>query len=386
MREAVILAALRTPVGRSPRGSLKDTRPDELAASVIGELLRRHPQIRPDEIEDVILGCAFPEAQQGMNVARIALLRAGLPHIVCGQTVNRFCASGLEAIAIAAERISSQAAELIIAGGVESMSLVPTGGWRLCPNPSLAESFPEVYLGMGLTAEEIATRFDIKREEQDMFSLRSHTKAKDAIEHGRFEDEILPVTTWINTDDGKEEVVLKRDEGVRFDTSLEALSSLSPVFHAKGTVTAGNSSQTSDGAAALIVASAQRAKELGIPPLGVFRGYSVAGVSPEIMGVGPIYAIPKVLGRVGYSLEQVALLELNEAFAAQALYCITELGLDLEKTNVNGGAIALGHPLGCTGAKLATTLLHEMKRRDVKVGLISMCVGGGMGAAAIIER
>ena len=386
MREAVILAALRTPVGKAPRGNLRDTRPDELAASVITELLRRNPQISPQEIDDVILGCAFPEAQQGMNVARIALLRAGLPFAVCGQTVNRFCASGLEAIATGAERICSHSAELVIAGGVESMSMIPTGGWRLCPNPSLADSLPEVYLGMGLTAEEIARRFDIGREEQDEFSLRSHNRAAEAIEHGRFEEEVLPIRTWINSEDGKEEVVVNRDEGVRFDTSKEALSNLRPVFHAKGTVTAGNSSQTSDGAAAVIIASEQKAKELGAASLGVFRGYSVAGVPPEIMGVGPIYAIPKLLRRTGYSLEQIGLIELNEAFAVQALHCVKDLGLDLEKTNVNGGAIALGHPLGCTGAKLTTTLLYEMKRRDTKVRLVSMCIGGGMGAAAIFER
>lgn len=386
MGEAVILAALRTPVGKAPGGSLKDTRPDELAALVIGELLRRNPQVKAEEIEDVILGCAFPEAQQGLNVARIALLRAGLPYTIAGQTVNRFCASGLEAIAIAADRIRSGEAEVIIAGGVESMSQIPMGGWKPSPNPYLAENCPDVYLGMGLTAEEIAKRFSIGRGEQDEFALRSHQRAMDAITSGRFEGETVPIKTRIRTDNGQEEVVLKRDEGVRFDTSMEALSKLRPSFHAKGTVTAGNSSQTSDGAAAVIVSSEGKGRELGITPMGTFKGYAVVGVPPDIMGVGPIYAIRKILKIFDCSLDDIGLIELNEAFAAQALYCIRELQLDAEKVNVNGGAIALGHPLGCTGAKLTTTLLYEMKRRDVKAGLVSMCIGGGMGAAAIMER
>jgi acetyl-CoA acyltransferase len=393
MREAVIVAAARTPVGKAPHGMLRETRPDEMAAAVIRELTRRVPGLKPEEIEDVIIGCAFPEAEQGLNMARVAALRAGLPDTVPGQTVNRFCSSGLQTIATAAERIMAGFADVIIAGGAESMSLVPMSGNQYAPDPYLAEQYPAVYTSMGITAENVARIYGVGREEQDAFAQESHVRAAAAIREGRFRDEILPLTV-VKTEflgDGKPQVVRNEvrfdtDEGVRFDSSAEALAKLRPAFHANGTVTAGNSSQKSDGAAAAVVMSKEKAQQLGLKPLGLFRGFAVAGVKPDLMGIGPIEAIPKALRLTGVSLDQLDLIELNEAFAAQALAVIHELQLPRERVNVNGGAIALGHPLGCTGAKLAATLLHEMQRRKARYGMVTMCIGGGMGAAAIFER
>ncbi|MBI4382253.1 MAG: acetyl-CoA C-acyltransferase [candidate division NC10 bacterium] len=393
MREALIVAAGRTPVGKAPHGMLKATRPDEMAAAVIRELTRRIPGLKPQEIEDVIIGCAFPEAEQGLNIARVAALRAGLPDTVPGQTVNRFCSSGLQTIATAAERIMAGFADVIIAGGAESMSLVPMGGNRYAPDPYLAEQYPAVYTSMGITAENVARMYGVGREEQDAFAHESHVRAAAAIREGRFRDEIVPLTVVKKEflGDGKshvvrEEVLFDTDEGVRFDSSAETLAKLRPAFHANGTVTAGNSSQTSDGAAATVVMSKEKAQQLGLKPLGLFRGFAVAGVKPDLMGIGPVEAIPKALRLTGLSLNQLDLIELNEAFAAQALAVIHELQLPRERVNVNGGAIALGHPLGCTGAKLTATLLHEMQRRKARYGMVTMCIGGGMGAAAIFER
>jgi len=392
MKEAVIVAAGRTPVGKAPHGMLRETRPDEMAAAVIRELTRRVPGLKPEEIEDVIIGCAFPEAEQGLNMARVAALRAGLPDTVPGQTVNRFCSSGLQTIATAAERIMAGFADVIIAGGAESMSLVPMTGNRYAPDPYLAEQYPAVYTSMGITAENVARMYGVGREEQDAFAHESHVRAAAAIREGRFRDEIVPLTVVKKEflGDGKPHVVRKEilfdtDEGVRFDSSAEALAKLRPAFHANGTVTAGNSSQTSDGAAAAVVMSKEKAQQLGLKPLGLFRGFAVAGVKPDLMGIGPVEAIPKALRLAGLSLDQLDLIELNEAFAAQALAVIHELQLPRERVNVNGGAIALGHPLGCTGAKLTATLLHEMQRRKARYGMVTMCVGGGMGAAAIFE-
>ena len=392
MREAVIVAAARTPVGKAPHGMLRETRPDEMAAAVIRELTRRVPGLKPEEIEDVIIGCAFPEAEQGLNMARVAALRAGLPDTVPGQTVNRFCSSGLQTIATAAERIMAGFADVIIAGGAESMSLVPMTGNRYAPDPYLAEQYPAVYTSMGITAENVARIYGVGREEQDTFAQESHVRAAAAIREGRFGDEIVPLTV-VKTEflgNGKphvvrNEVLFDTDEGVRFDSSAEALAKLRPAFHVSGTVTAGNSSQTSDGAAAAVVMSKEKAQQLGLKPLGLFRGFAVAGVKPDLMGIGPVEAIPKALRLAGLSLDQLDLIELNEAFAAQALAVIHELQLPRERVNVNGGAIALGHPLGCTGAKLAATLLHEMQRRKARYGMVTMCIGGGMGAAAIFE-
>lgn len=391
MREAVITAAVRTPVGRAPRGRLKDTRPDDLAALVIQEALRRVPSLPPAEVEDVILGCAIPEGPQGMNIARLAALRAGLPYTVPAQTVNRFCSSGLQTIAQAAERIMAGFAEVIIAGGVESMSMVPMDQARLSVNPDLAERYPEAYTTMGLTAELVAERYQVSRAAQDAFALQSHQRAAAAIAAGKFVDEIVPVRTRVaqQQDDGSSqfvEITMDTDEGVRRETSLEALAKLPSVFRLGGTVTAGNSSQTSDGAAAVVVMSRHKAEALGVPILAVFRGFGVAGVPPEVMGIGPVEAVPKVLKTLGLRLEDIALIELNEAFAAQSLYVMQALELDPEKVNVNGGAIALGHPLGCTGARLTATLLGEMQRRQARYGMVTMCIGGGMGAAGIFER
>lgn len=389
MREAVIVTAVRSAVGKAPKGSLKDARPDELASQVIRAALERTPGLEPQEVDDVILGCAMPEGEQGLNVARIAALRAGLPVSVPGVTVNRFCASGLQAIAMAAERILAGWAEVVVAGGVESMSLIPMTGWRFAPHPELVEAWPDIYLSMGNTAEVVARRFEISREEQDRWSLRSHQRAAAAIREGRFSDEIVPVRVKRWTEDGPVprvgELVFEVDEGVRFDTSLEALSKLKPVFAKDGTVTAGNASQTSDGAAACVVMSSQRAEALGLRPLGVLRSFSVAGVPPEVMGIGPVEAVPKALRLAGIRLQDVDLVELNEAFASQTLAVIRQLELDPERVNPNGGAIALGHPLGCTGAKLTATLLHEMRRRRARYGVVTMCVGGGMGAAGVFE-
>ncbi len=392
MREAVIVSAVRTAVGKAPRGTLKDTRPDELAAAVIQEAVRRANGLDPKEIDDVVLGCALPEAEQGLNVARIAALRAGLPYTVSGQTVNRFCASGLQAIATAAEHIMSGFAEIIVAGGTESMSLMPgQAGHQFRPNPQLVESWPDVYLSMGLTAENVARKYGVSREDQDAFAYRSHRRAAEAVTAGRFADEIvpIPVKRWEPNGDGRPkvtDVVFSVDEGVRRDTSPDALANLKPVFAKDGMVTAGNSSQTSDGAAAVVLMSAERAARLNIPPLAVFRSFATGGVPPEIMGIGPVEAIPKAVRLAGLRMGNIGLIELNEAFASQALAVIRELKLDPEIVNVNGGAIALGHPLGCTGAKLTATLLYEMRRRSVRYGLVTMCVGGGMGAAGVFER
>ncbi len=386
-REALIVSATRTPIGKAHKGSLRATRPDALAAAAIRAALDRIPGLDPAEVDDVILGCAMPEAAQGLNIARQAALRAGLPPSVPAQTVNRFCASGLQTIALAAQQIMLGQAEVIVAGGVESMSLVPMSGHVFAPSPDLVTVNPEVYMPMGLTAEEVARRYGVARADQDEFALRSHQNAAAAIDAGRFDDEIVPLTVEVTSFDGAQvvsrSITLQADEGVRRDTSLDALSRLRPVFAANGTVTAGNASQTSDGAAAVVVMSAAKAAALGLQPLGRFVSYAVAGVPPEVMGIGPIAAAPKALKQADLSLDEIGLIELNEAFAAQALAVIRSLALALEKVNVNGGAIALGHPLGCTGARLTVTLLHEMRRRGVQYGLVTMCVGGGMGAAGV---
>jgi len=394
MKDAVIVAAVRTAVGKAPNGTLRGTRPDELAAAVIAEVLKRAPALSPSEIDDVILGCAMPEGEQGLNVARIASLRAGVPVSASAVTINRFCASGLQAIAFAAERIMGGFASAILAGGTESMSLVPMGGNKLAPNPALMESYPDVYLSTGLVAENHAREAGISREQQDEFALQSHRRAIAAIDAGRFADEIVPVTaTFVsppNGDTGKKpgmrQVVFATDEGPRRETSLEALGKLKPAFHQHGSVTAGNASQMSDGAAAVLVMSGDRARELGLQPLGRFVAYATAGVEPERFGIGPVPAIRKALKMAGLTLDQIDLVELNEAFAAQVLACLKELPIDPERLNVNGGAIGLGHPLGCTGAKLTATLLYEMRRRKARYGLVTMCAGGGMGAAGIFER
>ena len=380
MREAVIVSAIRTPVGKAPNGALRTTRPDDLAAIVIREVLARAPGVDPAEVDDVILGCAMPEAEQGLNVARIASLRAGLPVSASAITVNRFCSSGLQAIAFAAERIIAGSANIVIAGGTESMSLIPMGGNKVSPNPSLVETYPDVYLSTGLVAENHARESSVSREQQDAFALRSHQRAIQAIDSGRFKEELVAVPAHNGTPP------VTSDEGPRRDTSMEALAKLRPAFHASGTVTAGNSSQTSDGAAAVLVMESARARDLGLTPMGRFVAFTTAGVEPERFGIGPVPAIRKVLKLTGLSLDQIDLIELNEAFAAQVLACLRELPIDPDRLNVNGGAIALGHPLGCTGAKLTATLLHEMKRRNSRYGLVTMCVGGGMGAAGIFER
>jgi acetyl-CoA acyltransferase len=386
MQEAVIIDCLRTAVGKSGRGTLKNTRPDDMAAAVFDDLLRRHPQVNKAEIDDVILGCATPEAESGMNMARVAALRAGFPDSVPGVTINRFCSSGLQAIAMAAEKIRSGGAEIIIAGGSESMSLLPMSGHKFAPNPWMVDHHPQIYMGMGLTAEEVYRKYNVSREDQDQFSYRSHQNALKAQAEGRFDDEIVPLEVDSTSPQGTKKGTFKKDEGPRADTSLEALAKLRPVFHVEGTVTAGNSSQTSDGAAAAIVMSEKKARELGLKPMARFVSFAVGGVPPEIMGIGPIVAIPKALKQAGLTLADIGLVELNEAFAVQALAVAREVGLNLETLNVNGGAIALGHPLGCTGAKLTATILREMKRRDVKYGMVTMCIGGGQGAAGIFEN
>jgi acetyl-CoA acyltransferase len=387
MRDAVIVAAVRTAVGKAPKGTLSVVRPDEMAAAVIRGALERVPGIPPRDVDDVILGCAMPEGEQGLNVARIASLRAGVPIDASAVTVNRFCSSGLQAIAQGAEHIMVGGADVAIAGGTESMSMVPMGGNKISPNPELVESYPDVYLSTGLVAENHARQSHITRDEQDAFALRSHQRALAAIEAGRFHDEIVPLTvTTVANGGSTRELVFDTDEGPRRDTSLEALAKLRPAFHAAGTVTAGNSSQTSDGAAAVIVTSAEYAKAHGLTPLARFVAYATAGVAPELFGIGPVPAISKLLKVTGLTLDQIDLIELNEAFAAQVLACLKELPIDPDKLNVNGGAIALGHPLGCTGAKLTATLLHEMQRRQSRYGIVTMCVGGGMGAAGLFER
>jgi acetyl-CoA acyltransferase len=391
MREAVIVSIARTAVGKAPRGTLRAMRPDDMAAVVIQEVTQRVPGLDRNEIEDVILGCAMPEAEQGNNVARVASLRAGLPVTCSAMTVNRFCSSGLQAIALAAERIMAGFADVIIAGGTETMSLIPMGGYHFSPNPFLMEHYPDAYLNMGLTAENLVRKYDITREQQDEFALRSHQRALAAIAAGKFKEEIVPleVVEVSSNGGGKPQtgkIVFDTDEGPREDTTLEALAKLQPVFHARGTITAGNASQMSDGAAAAVVMSMDRARALGAKPLARFVAFATAGTLPEEMGVGPVYAIPKALKLAGLKLADIDVIELNEAFAAQALSVIKLAELDLERVNVNGGAVALGHPLGCTGAKLTATLLNEMKRCQSRYGMVTMCIGGGMGAAGIFEN
>ena len=396
MREAVIVSSVRTPVGKAFKGSLRATRPDDLAAVAIQEAIRRVPGLEPKEIEDVILGCAMPEAEAGMNVARNAALRAGLPVEISAITINRFCSSGLQSIAMAAERIVAGYGNVILAGGTESMTMIPMGGNKVSPNPWLMDHNPDAYLSMGLTAENVAAKYGITRGQADEFSLGSHKKALAAIAAGKFKDEIVPVEVKMivvaNGANGHAakpkttSTVFEMDEGPRADTSLEALAKLKPAFHARGTTTAGNSSQMSDGAAASIVMSGERAKALGVKPMARFLGFATAGVPPEIMGIGPAYAIPKVLKLTGLTLDQIDVIELNEAFAVQSLAVIKMLGIDPARVNPNGGAIALGHPLGCTGAKLTASILRELERRNARYGMVTMCIGGGMGAAGIFER
>jgi len=398
MREAVIVSSVRTAVGKASKGTLRATRPDDLAAAVIKEAVAQAKGLDPKEIEDVVIGCAIPEAEQGMNVARIASLRAGLPVDASAMTVNRFCSSGLQAIAIAAQRIMAGQGDVAVAGGTESMSMVPMGGNKVSPNPWLMDHYPDAYLGMGLTAENLAKKYGITREQADEFSLASHQKALAAIAAGKFKDEIVPVEVSYKVLEASAngsanaskpkttKVTFTTDEGPRADTSLEALGKLKPAFHVRGVVTAGNSSQMSDGAAASVVMSAERARELGLKPLARFLAFATAGCPPEEMGIGPVFAIPKALKIAGLTLDQIDVIELNEAFAAQALSVMKVGGLDPARVNVNGGAIALGHPLGCTGAKLTATILRELARRNARYGLVTMCVGGGMGAAGIFER
>jgi len=383
-REAVIVASVRTAVGKAPKGTLRQTRPDDMAAAAIRAALGRVPAVTPEMVEDVVLGCAMPEAEQGMNVARQAALLAGIPPGAAAMTVNRFCASGLQAIALAARAIEAGEADAVVAGGTESMSLIPMGGHKISPNPSLIESYPDTYLGMGITAENVARKYGIDREAADRFALDSHRKAVAAIDAGRFRDEIVPLEVSLDGD-GKT-LTFEADEGPRRDTDLAALAKLKPAFAVDGVVTAGNASQMSDGAAAIILVSSSRAKDLGLRPIARLVAYAVAGVPPELMGIGPLEAIPKALRQAGLTLQDIDLIELNEAFACQGLAVIAGAGLDPGRVNVNGGAIALGHPLGCTGAKLTTQILHEMARRGSRYGLVTMCVGGGMGAAGIFER
>ena len=391
MREAVIVAGARTAVGKATRGSLRTVRPDDMAAAVIKAAVERAQGLDPQEIEDVIMGCAMPEAEQGMNVARIAAIRAGLPNTVPGQTVNRFCSSGLQTIALAAQQIMAGMGDVIVAGGTESMSMVPMSGHVYAPNPDLANINPEVYMGMGLTAENVAREYGVSRQEQDEFALRSHQNAAAAIDSGKFRNEIVPLDVQVTQVNGNGTAHTKQfsfdtDEGVRRETSLEALNKLKPVFAVKGSVTAGNSSQTSDGAAAVIVMSREKADALGIKPILRFVSFAVGGVPPEVMGIGPIVAIPKALKLAGMDLEDIDLIELNEAFAAQSLAIAKQLEFDMNKLNVNGGAIALGHPLGCSGAKLTVQIMNEMQRRGARYGMVTMCVGGGQGAAGIFEN
>ena len=385
MEQAVVVDCLRTAVGKSGRGTLKNTRPDDMAAAVIRRLLEKYREVPPEEVDDVILGCAMPEAESGMNMARIAALRAGLPDMVPGVTINRFCSSGLQAIAMAADRIRSGSAQIIFAGGAESMSMIPMSGNKFAPNPWLVDNHPQIYMGMGLTAEEVQRKYNISREDQDRFAYRSHQNALNAQATGKFQDEIVSLDVSTVTLDGEKKTVFEKDEGPRADTSLEALAKLRPVFHSAGSVTAGNSSQTSDGAAAALVMSESKAQELGLKPMARFVSFAVAGVPPEIMGIGPVVAIPKALALAGLKLHDIDVIELNEAFAVQALAVIRQAGIDPDKVNLNGGAIALGHPLGCTGAKLTATILRELKRRGARYGMVTMCVGGGQGAAGIFE-
>ena len=391
MRDAVIVSAVRTAVGKAPKGTLRTTRPDEMGATVIKEAVARVPGLEASEIEDVIMGCAMPEAEQGMNVARAAAIRAGLPVETSAMTINRFCSSGLQSIAMAADRIKSGSAEVIVAGGLETMSMIPMGGHIIRPNPYLVEHYPDFYLSMGLATENVARKFEVTRDEQDEFALRSHTRAAAALDAGKFKEETVALNVVLEELDAKgkkqrREIVFDKDEGIRRDTSAEGLGKLKPAFHVKGTITAGNASQMSDGAAAAIVMSDSRARELGAKPMARFVAYATAGCPPEEMGIGPVFAIPKALKLAGLTLNDIDVIELNEAFAAQSLAVIKTLGLDPDKVNVNGGAIALGHPLGCTGAKLTATILRELERRNGRYGMVTMCVGGGMGAAGILER
>ncbi len=391
MRDAVIVSAVRTAVGKAPKGTLKNVRPDEMGATVITEALRRAEGVQLAEIEDVIMGCAMPEAEQGMNVARGAAIRAGLPVETSAMTINRFCSSGLQSIAIAADRIRTGGADMIVAGGLETMSMIPMGGYTIRPNPYLVEHYPDFYLNMGLATENVARKYEVTREEQDAFAYQSHQRAAAAQDAGKFDDEVVPLNVTLeelNAKGKKErrEITFNKDEGVRRDTSEESLAKLRPAFHVKGTITAGNASQMSDGAAAAVIMSDARAKELNLKPLARFVAYAVAGCPPEEMGIGPVAAIPKVLQIAGLKLEDIDVFELNEAFAAQSIAVIKTLGLDPARVNVNGGAIALGHPLGCTGAKLTATILRELERRGGRYGMVTMCVGGGMGAAGIFER
>jgi acetyl-CoA acyltransferase len=389
MPTPVIVSAVRTAVGKAPVGALSATRPDDMAAAVMRAAIERTRGLAPEDIEDIYIGCAMPEAEQGLNVARIAAFRAGLPYSVPAMTLNRFCSSGLQSIAFAADRIASGGAHCIVAGGTESMSMIPMGGHKIAPNPALIDRSPETYISMGLTAENVVREFRISREEQDAFALESHRRALEALDHGRFNEEIVPLSVQEVVIEGVQrrtkEFQFDTDEGPRRDTSMEALSKLKPAFKSGGTVTAGNASQMSDGAAAVIVMSEDKARAMGLKPLARFVAYATAGVRPDLMGIGPIEAIQKVLRQAALSLNDVDLIELNEAFAAQSIAVIRELHLDPAKVNVNGGAIALGHPLGCTGAKLTATLLYEMRRRGARYGMVTMCVGGGMGAAGIVE-
>jgi acetyl-CoA acyltransferase len=391
MKDAVIVSAVRTAVGKAPKGTLRTTRPDEMGAAVIKEAARRVPGLELSQIEDVIMGCAMPEAEQGMNVARSAAIRAGLPVETSAMTINRFCSSGLQSIAMAADRIRSGGADVIVAGGLETMSMIPMGGHIIRPNPYLVEHYPDFYLNMGLATENVARKFEVGREEQDEFALRSHQRAAAALDADKFKDETVPLNVVLEELDAKgkkqrREVVFDKDEGVRRDTSAEGLAKLKPAFHVKGTITAGNASQMSDGAAAAVIMSAERAEHLKAKPMARFVAYATAGCPPEEMGIGPVFAIPKALKLAGLSLDQIDVIELNEAFAAQSLAVIKTLGLNPDKVNVNGGAIALGHPLGCTGAKLTASILRELERRNGRYGMVTMCVGGGMGAAGIFER
>ena len=385
-RDVVVVAAVRTAVGKAIKGTLKDTRPDDLLAEALRGLLAKVPGFDPAQIDDIVIGCAFPEGEQGMNIARNAQLAAGLPHTVPAMTVNRFCSSGLQALAQAAAHIQAGWYDIALTGGVESMSQIPMGGDRPTPNPTLMQKRPDAFTPMGVTSEIVAERYKVSREEQDVFAASSHHKAAKAIAEGKFKDEIVPVHTRVWQDGKWKEIVFDTDDGVRADTTVEGLAKLKPAFGVKGASTAGNSSQTSDGAAAALIMTREKAQGLGLPVLGVLRSYAVVGVEPDVMGIGPSVAIPKALAKVGLKVGDIDLFEINEAFASQALYCVRELGIDQSKVNVNGNAIALGHPLGCTGAKLTATLLHEMKRRKAHYGIVSMCIGGGMGAAAVFER
>ena len=391
MNDAVIVSAVRTAVGKAPKGTLRTTRPDEMGAAVIKESAARVAGLELSEIEDVIMGCAMPEAEQGMNVARAAAIRAGLPVETSAMTINRFCSSGLQSIAMAADRIRSGGAKIIVAGGLETMSMIPMGGHIIRPNPYLVEHYPDFYLNMGLATENVARKYEVSREQQDEFALRSHQRAAAALDEDKFKDETVPLNIFLEELDEKgkkqrREIVFAKDEGVRRDTSAEGLAKLKPAFQVKGTITAGNASQMSDGAAAAIVMSDERAKELNVKPMARFVAYATAGCPPEEMGIGPVFAIPKALKLAGLTLKDIDVIELNEAFAAQSLAVIKTLGLDPDKVNVNGGAIALGHPLGCTGAKLTASILRELERRKGRYGMVTMCVGGGMGAAGIFER